>query len=133
MCLFIHPGRLWPEVASFSFQSSLIHPFVNHLPNHFNCDLHSQTMLPLPPPPQANPDSGATSAPSQVRTYRVWQGSNVSRTQLSPITFLWFIFTCPSFLCHQTPSWLGICREKNCRVSLAECRLNNSPRCAVSE
>ncbi|KAG5029914.1 hypothetical protein JHK82_013506 [Glycine max] len=34
-------------------------------------------MPPLPPPPQANPDSGATSAPSQVRTYRVWQGSNV--------------------------------------------------------
>ncbi|TKY60554.1 S-acyltransferase 7 [Spatholobus suberectus] len=30
-----------------------------------------------PPPPPENPDSGATSAPSLVRTYRVWQGSNV--------------------------------------------------------
>lgn len=28
-------------------------------------------------PPPESPDSGATSAPSLVRTYRVWQGSNV--------------------------------------------------------
>ncbi|KAG5014432.1 hypothetical protein AAZX31_08G009700 [Glycine max] len=34
-------------------------------------------MPPPPPPPPAYPDSGATSAPSLVRNYRVWQGSNV--------------------------------------------------------
>lgn len=33
--------------------------------------------MPPPPPPPENPDSGATSAPSLVRTYRVWPGSNV--------------------------------------------------------
>lgn len=31
----------------------------------------------MPPPPPENPDSAATAAPSLVRTYRVWQGSNV--------------------------------------------------------
>jgi len=120
-CPLVRPWRLWPEVASwfwcllsfFNFHL-IIHSFSNHWLAVLIA-IFTLTMS-LPPPP-ANSDSADTSAPSLVRTYRVWQGSNVSNTQLIR-SLIWFIFrssftspsSIPSSLCQSTPSWFGSMR-----------------------